>query len=484
MEAWREGHGALALDRKEPPRRPLTNSAFSKKFVCCIMQSPVLCRRGSYLFVGEPARYACSVSDRKPQVGHKRRGSARRFANYRRSGRTRLAALIAVIGPGVLAGLSDDDPAGVTTYSILGTEFGYQLLWAVLISTALLILFHLLAIRLAIRSGKGFVALVRARYGHAAAKMAGALFVPANFGTICAEFAGIGAVAQLAGLPKAPCVLGAAGVIVALVLAGSFHRVEHVLLVLSAVLASYLLAGVLAQPDWSQAARGLVVPSMPLTTGAFIAVTATIGTTLAPWGLAFIQSYAVDKGISRRDYGPERVEVVIGSLLTGIIGIFIAVACAATLARAGAHIEDARDAALALRPLAGDYASLLFGIGLAGAALLAAAVVPLATAYSLAEAFGKIGDLDDAARADRLFYGSFVALVGLAATIVSPRILCCSCCSTETSRSSETTTSSRTGGQQQHGSASRSLSARCSRWGWRCLCKVPEKSGVPSSLTV
>jgi len=212
-----------------------------------------------------------------------------------------LAALIAVIGPGVLAGLSDDDPAGVTTYSILGTEFGYQLLWAVLISTALLILFHLLAIRLAIRSGKGFVALVRARYGYAAAKVAGALFVLANFGTICAEFAGIGAVAQLTGLPKTPCVLGAAGLVVALVLAGSFHRVEHVLLALSAVLASYLLAGVLAQPDWSQAARGLVVPSMPLTTDAFIAVTATIGTTLAPWGLAFIQSYAVDKGISRRN---------------------------------------------------------------------------------------------------------------------------------------------------------------------------------------
>jgi Mn2+/Fe2+ NRAMP family transporter len=319
----------------------------------------------------------------------------------------------------VLAGLSDDDPAGVTTYSILGTDFGYQLLWAIPISTALLVLFHLLAIRLAVRSGKGFVAVVRARYGYTAAKMAGAVFVLANFGTICAEFAGIGAVAQLAGLPTAPCVLGAAGLIVGLVLAASFHRVEHVLLALSAVLASYLLAGVLAQPDWSQAARGLLVPSMPPTTGAFIAVTATLGTTLAPWGLAFIQSYAVDKRISRRDYGPERIEVVAGSLLTGIIGTFIAVACAATLATAGQHIEDASDAAQALRPLAGDYASLLFGIGLAGAGLLAAAIVPLATAYSLAEAFGKAGNLDDAARADRFFYGSFVVLVGLAAAIVS-----------------------------------------------------------------
>jgi Mn2+/Fe2+ NRAMP family transporter len=339
--------------------------------------------------------------------------------HHRRRGRTLLAALLAVVGPGVLAGMSDDDPAGVTTYSILGTDFSYQLLWTIPISTALLVLFHLLAIRLAIRSGKGFVAVVRARYGHTAAKIAGAGFVLANFGTICAEFAGIGAVAQLAGLPTAPCVLGAAGLIVGLVLAGSFHRVEHVLLALSTILAAYLVAGVLAQPDWSQAARGLVVPSMPLTTSAFIAVSATIGTTLAPWGLAFIQSYAVNKGISRRDYGPERIEVVTGSLLTGIIGIFIAVACAATLATAGLHIEDARDAAQALRPLAGHYASLLFGIGLAGAGLLAAAVVPLATAYSLAEAFGKAEDLNDAARADRFFYGSFVVFVGLAATIVS-----------------------------------------------------------------
>jgi Mn2+/Fe2+ NRAMP family transporter len=359
------------------------------------------------------------VSERKLQVEHKRRGIARRFVHHRRRGRAPLGALLAVVGPGVLAGISDDDPAGVTTYSILGTDFGYQLLWTIPVSTALLVLFHLLAIRLAIRTGKGFVALVRARYGHTAAKIAGAMFVLANFGTICAEFAGIGAVAQLAGLPTAPCVLGAAGLIVGLLLMASFHRIEHVLLAISAILASYLVAGVLAQPDWSQTARGLVVPSMPLTTGAFIAVTATLGTTLAPWGLAFIQSYAVDKGLSRRDYGPERIDVVAGSLLTGILGIFIAVACAATLATAGRHIEDASDAAQALRPLAGDYASLLFGIGLSGAGLLAAAVVPLATAYSLAEAFGKAGELDDAVRADRLFYGSFVVLVVLAATIVS-----------------------------------------------------------------
>ena len=356
---------------------------------------------------------------RRIHTVHPRRGIARRFVHHRRSGRTRLAALAAVLGPGLLAGMSDDDPAGVTTYSILGTEFGYRLLWTIPLSTALLVAFHLLAIRLAMHTGKGFVAVIRERHGHTVAKLACAAFVIANFGTICAEFAGIGAVAELAGLPTAGVVLAAAVLIAVTMIAASFHRVEHLLLGLSALLATYVAAGVLAKPNWSQAAHGLVVPSMPFSTAALVAVTATLGTTLAPWGLAFIQSYAVDKDIDRRDYGPERVEVLVGSLLTGVIGVFIAVACAATLAVAGTHIEDARDAAQALRPLAGDYASLLFGVGLAGAGLLAAAIVPLATAYSVAEGFGAPADLDDPARADRLFYGTFAGLVAAAAIVVS-----------------------------------------------------------------
>src|SRR5215208_550498 len=234
---------------KVPPASPTIRLSSQPR------RQPNAARGGAQPRDSEPEGYTRAVSERKPQVGHKRRGIAHRFVQHRRRGRAPLVALLAVVGPGVLAGMSDDDPAGVTTYSILGTDFGYQLLWAIPISTALLVLFHLLAVRLAIRSGKGFVAVVRARYGHTTAKMAGAAFVLANFGTICAEFAGIGAVAQLAGLPTAPCVLGAAGLIVALVLAESFHRVEHVLLALSIVLSSYLVAGVLAQPDWSQAAR-------------------------------------------------------------------------------------------------------------------------------------------------------------------------------------------------------------------------------------
>ncbi|MBC7461140.1 MAG: divalent metal cation transporter [Thermoleophilia bacterium] len=360
-----------------------------------------------------------TVSRIEKPIQHRRRGVARRFVALRRSGVAGIAAFLAVLGPGVLAGLSDDDPAGVTTYSILGTDYGYDLLWVIPASTALLIMFHLLAIRLAVETGSGFVALIRNRFGPRAAAVAGASFVVANFGTICAEFAGIGAVAELAGVPKAPCVLGAAALIIVLVIGASFHRVEHVLLAVSAVLASYVVAGILAKPDWPRVAHGLLVPTAPPSSAAYVAVAATLGTTLAPWGLAFIQSYAVDKRIARKDYGLERVEVIVGSILTGVIGVFIAVACAATLGVQGLHIKDASDAARALRPLAGNYASLLFGVGLAGAGLLAAVIVPLATSYSLAEAFGRPSDLDDRTMSDRFFYGSFIVLVISAAVVVS-----------------------------------------------------------------
>lgn len=350
---------------------------------------------------------------------HRRRGIARRFVGLRRSGHTRIAALLAVLGPGLLAGLSDDDPAGVTTYSILGAEYGYSLLWVIPAATTLLVLFHVLAVRLAMESGRGFVAVLRQRYGRRAAWLAGASFVVANTGTICAEFAGIGAVAELAGLPRGPSIAAAAAAILALVLGASFHRVEHVLLGISMLLASYLAAAVAAGPDWSAAAVGLTTPTLPGSTDATLLVAAVLGTTLAPWGLAFIQSYAVDKRIRREDYGAERVEVVVGSLLTGVIGVAIAIACAATLFAQDLPIDDASDVARALQPLAGDHAALLFGIGLLGAGLLAAAIVPLATAYSLAEAFGRTGDLDSPVRDDRGFYAAFAALVVLAAAVVA-----------------------------------------------------------------
>ena len=198
----------------------------------------------------------------------------------------------------------------------------------------------------------------------------------------------------------------AAVAVSALVLQGSFHRVEQVLLVLATAFAAYLVAAVLAKPDWGAAAHGLVVPSMPLDRDALLTVTAVVGTTLAPWGLSFIQSYAVDKRLTPSDLRAERIDVVTGAIMTGVIGLFVVVACAATLHASGDSIVDARDAAAALEPLAGGLASALFGAGLVGAAMLAASVLPLSTAYSVAEALGREATLDDSFGEAPVFYCS------------------------------------------------------------------------------
>ncbi len=324
-----------------------------------------------------------------------------------------------MVGPGVLAGLSDDDPAGITTYSILGARYGYRLLWVLAVSTLALIVFHELGARMGIVTGKGLLALVRDRYGTGGAMVVLGALVVANLGTLCAEFAGVAAGMELlGGVSRYLSVPVAAVGVSLLVLRGSFHRVEHVLLALATVFVGYVVSGFLAGPDWGATARGLVVPSIPGSRDAVLLAVATVGTTLAPWGLAFIQSYAVDKRLTADDLPYERVDVIVGAVLTGVIGVFIVVACAATLHARGADINDAGDAAQALEPLAGHLASTLFGLGFLGAALLAASIVPLSTAYSMAEAFDAPGDLNAGFADARLFYMGYGAMVLTAATIV------------------------------------------------------------------
>jgi Mn2+/Fe2+ NRAMP family transporter len=335
----------------------------------------------------------------------------------RRSG---LLALLAVMGPGLLAGLSDDDPAGITTYSILGAEYGYQLLWVLTLSTAALVVFHELGARLGVATGQGMMGLIRERFGVRWGAAALTALLVANVGTTCAEFAGVAAATELVGVSRYVSVPVAALLVSALVLKGGFHRIEHILLVLATAFGTYIVAGVLAGPDWQAAATGLVVPSLPGDGDAILVVTAVVGTTLAPWGLAFLQSYAVDKRLTPQDLRYERVDVGAGAVMTGVIGVFVVVACAATLHVSGRSVDEAGDAAEALEPLAGDLASVLFGAGLLGAALLAASILPLATAYSVSEAMGREAALDDDFRDARLFFLTYgvVVVVAVAAVLV------------------------------------------------------------------
>jgi NRAMP (natural resistance-associated macrophage protein)-like metal ion transporter len=362
----------------------------------------------------------CALS---PPRAHRTPG---RHTHWRLARRRRLllrggaiATLLAVVGPGLLAGLSDDDPAGIATYSILGARYGYELLWVLGLSTMALIVFHEVGVRLGIVTGKGLLTLVRERFGDRAAGLVVAALVIANTGTLCAEFAGVAAGMQLlGGVSRYVSVPLAAVGVSALVLRESFRRVEHFLLLLSSIFVAYVVAGVQAHPDWGAAAHGLVVPSIPLNRDALLVAVATLGTTLAPWGLAFIQSYAVDKRLQVKDLRYERADVIVGAVLTGVIGFFVVVACAATLHVQGIDVNDASDAARALEPLAGNTAATLFGLGFVGAALLAAAIVPLSTAYSISEALGRRADLNDSFAEARTFYLSFAAVVALAACLV------------------------------------------------------------------
>jgi len=332
--------------------------------------------------------------------------------------RVAVGAVLAVVGPGLIAGLSDDDPAGITTYSVLGAQHGYQLLWVLALSTVALILFHGLGARMGVVTGQGIIGLVRQRYGVRLSGAALLALVLANLGTTCAEFAGLAAGFELFGIGRTLSVpLAAVGVSV-LVLRGSFRRIEHVFVLLASVFIAYIASGLLSHPDWGAAVHGLVVPTMPFTRDAFVIITATVGTTLAPWGLAFIQSYAVDKHLRPEDLRYERIDVIAGSILTGIVGFFVIVACAATLHRNGLTIDTAADAARALEPLAGDAAGRLFAIGLIGAAVLAASILPLSTAYSVCEYAGVEAALDDPFAEAKPFYLTYGIVVAVAAGLV------------------------------------------------------------------
>lgn len=334
---------------------------------------------------------------------------------HRRAG---LFAFLAVMGPGVIAGLSDDDPAGITTYSVLGAKYGYQMIWTLIVSTVALILFQDLGARIGVVTRQGLIGLIRQKYGARAGALSATALMLANLGTMAAEFAGIAAAGELFGLTKYVSVPVAAIVVTLLVTRGNFGKIERVFFVLSAVFICYVLAAFLAHPDWGSAFRGSVVPSMPLTGDAMFMATATLGTTLAPWGLTFIQSYAVDKRLTRDDLRHLRMDVWVGSILTAVIGFFVIVTCAATLNREGITINDASDAAHALKPLAGQLAQALFAVGLVGAALLAASILPLSTAYAMSDLTGRPAALDDSPSEAPLFYGTFTAVTIIAAAMI------------------------------------------------------------------
>ncbi len=329
-------------------------------------------------------------------------------------------ALFAVLGPGIVSGFADNDAGGITTYSVVGAEFGYALLWAVLASMLALYVTQEVGARLGLATGRGMLDLIRENFGIRWATLAIGTMLVANLGTTLAEFAGISAALSLFGVPVAASDLAAVVVVALLLARGNFLRIQNVFLAVGAgVSVAYVVSAVLAKPDWGKSATYLFVPHGSLTSAYLLAIVGTVGTTITPWGQAFIQSYVADKRLGPEDIRHSRADVGIGATLTNVIAAFIVIAAAATLWAHGHHtIPDAAAAAKALGPLAGHSAETVFALGLLGAAFLGLGVVPLTSAYATTEALGLERGLDLNPREAPAFYGLLGFFLGVAAVLV------------------------------------------------------------------
>ncbi len=345
---------------------------------------------------------------------------ARRRPRFGRIGRTRLLIFLAVMGPGLITANSDNDAGGITTWSVVGAHYGYQLLWVLLLITPILAVTQEMGARMGVVTGKGLAALIRERFSLKITALAMLAMLIANLGTTIAEFSGVGAAFSLAHVPPWVCVPPIALGVWLLITRGSYKRVERVFLFLSALYVTYIVAGFLAHPDWHAAAHNTVVPSVTTTSVWVLTVIAAIGTTITPWGQFFIQATIVDKKISIKDYLYTKTEVFLGAVVTDGVDFFIVIACAATLYKHGIMVNTAQDAARALEPLAGRAAALLFGFGLLNVSVLAAGILPLATAYAICEAFGFESGLDQKFSEAPIFNGllTFFVFVPAAVAII------------------------------------------------------------------
>jgi NRAMP (natural resistance-associated macrophage protein)-like metal ion transporter len=339
-------------------------------------------------------------------------------ATRRRFGRrARFLATMAVLGPGIVSGFADNDAGGITTYSIAGAKFGYELLWVLLVTQLALLVTQEIGARMGMATGQGLTGLIRDRFGLRWAALAALTMIIANLGSTVSEFAGIAAALSLFGVPAALSALLAAVAVMVLIGAGSFSRVQYGFVAIGVLVSgAYLISAVLANPNWGLALRSLFIPSGTFDAAYMLAVVGVVGTTITPWGQQFIQAYVVDKRLRPEDLTAERFDVLIGVFITNVVGAFIVIACAATLYANGIFtITSAADAAQALEPIAGNVAALLFAIGLVAASLLGLGVVPLASAYTAAEVFGWEQGVGWRIREAPAFYGLLAFFIGFAA---------------------------------------------------------------------
>ncbi|HVF49204.1 MAG TPA: divalent metal cation transporter [Pyrinomonadaceae bacterium] len=327
--------------------------------------------------------------------------------------RTGLLAYIAVIGPGMIAANAGNDAGGIATYASAGATYGYSLLWTFIPLTIALGIVQETCARMGAVTGKGLSELIREQFGVRWTALVMLALLIANGGVTVSEFVGIAAAMEIFGVPRYVAVPLAAGAIWWLVVKGSYKRVERVFLLMSLVFFGYIISAFLARPAWGEVGRAMIRPTWSADPAYLFTVVAIIGTTISPYMQVFVQSSVVEKGVTEEGYGLTRADVWVGTVFAVSIAFFIVISTAATLHTNGIRIEFAEDAARALEPLAGPYAKLLFAVGLFGASMLAAGVLPLATAYSISEALGFEKGVSRNFREAPIFLGIFTFLIAV-----------------------------------------------------------------------
>jgi Mn2+/Fe2+ NRAMP family transporter len=335
-------------------------------------------------------------------------------------GRRGLLAFLAVMGPGLIAGIAGNDAGGITTYSVMGATTGLTLLWIFPITIAILAIVQEMAARLGVVTGQGLSDLIRDRFGVRPTAFAMIVLLVANVANTVAEFSGAAAALEIFGVSRYIVVPIVGVAIWALVIKASYKTVERVFLSVIVVFLAYIVSAILSDPDWGEVGRALVTPSLDLAPAVILLMVAVVGTTITPYMQFYLTSAVAEKGIDEDELRLEQADAIGGSIWTNVIAIFIVVAAASTVGVATGTITTAADAARALEPVAGRLAEALFAVGLFGASVLAATIMPLSTAFVICEAFGWESGVDKRFGDARAFFSiyTFVLVVGALVVLI------------------------------------------------------------------
>lgn len=332
--------------------------------------------------------------------------------------RTQFLIFLAIMGPGIITANVDNDAGGITTYSVAGAHFGYSLLWSFIPIIVALVIIQEMSSRMAVVTGKGLADLIREEFGVRVTFYAMVVLILSNLFNTISEFAGIAASAELFGMSKYILVPLCAVFVWWLIVKGTYKTVEKVFLFACVFYISYIVSGYLSKPDWKEVGTSFIHPEFHLKKDYIVMLIGIIGTTIAPWMQFYQQSSVVEKGIQLKDYKYNKLDVIIGAFVVNIIAIFIVVVCGNTLFKAGIRVETAKDAALALRPLAGEHCFYLFAFGLLNASIFSACILPLSTAYSVCEGMGWEVGVNRRFREAPQFYTLYTAIIAIGALII------------------------------------------------------------------